>query len=79
MFEWFTWSTLFYLLGLILAGCLTLVASKYKSLLVEIKDVANTLEVSLEDGKLSNKERKLLMKEILDVLKAVIGLKWKIF
>jgi len=77
--DYFSWTNLFYLLGLILAGVATMMASKYKAMMKEIGDVARTLEESYADGKLTNKEKKKIMKEVLDVLKSVINLKWKIF
>ena len=77
--DYFSWTNAFYLLGLILAGIATLMASRYKAMMKEIGDVAKTLEESYADGKLSNKEKKKIMKEVLDVLKSVINLKWKIF
>ena len=79
MLEWFSWTNLFYLLGLILAGVATLMAAKYKTMMKEIGDVAKTLEEAYADGKLSAKEKKKIMKEVLDVLKSVINLKWRIF
>ena len=77
--DFFNWTNLFYLLGLILAGIATLMAAKYKTMMKEIGDVAKTLEVAYADGKLDSKEKKKIMKEVLDVLKSVINLKWKIF
>ena len=77
--DYFSWTNAFYLLGLMLAGIATLMASRYKNMMKEIGDVAKTLEESYADGKLSNKEKKKIMKEVLDVLKSVINLKWKIF
>ena len=77
--DYFSWTNLFYLLGLIVAGIATLMASKYKSMMKEIGDVAKTLEEANADGKISNAEKKKIMKEVLDVLKSVINLKWKIF
>ena len=77
--DYFSWTNAFYLIGLILAGIATLMASRYKNMMKEIGDVAKTLEESYADGKLSNKEKKKIMKEVLDVLKSVINLKWKIF
>ena len=77
--DYFSWTNLFYLLGLILAGVATMMASKYKSMMKEIGDVAKTLEEANADGKISNAEKKKIMKEVLDVLKSVINLKWKIF
>ena len=79
MFDFFSWTNLFYLLGLILAGVAALMASKYKAMLKENGDVAKTLEEAYADGKLDSKEKKKIMKEILDVLKSVINLKWKLF
>ena len=77
--EHFSWTNLFYLTGLILAGIATLMAAKYKTMMKEIGDVARTLEEAYADGKLDADEKKKIMKEVLDVLKSVINLKWKIF
>ena len=77
--DYFSWTNLFYLLGLILAGVATMMASRYKAIMKEIGDVARTLEEAYADGKLDSKEKKKIMKEVLDVLKSVINLKWKIF
>ena len=77
--DYFSWTNLFYLLGLILAGIATMMASKYKSMMKEIGDVSKTLEEAYADGKLDADEKKKIMKEVLDVLKSVINLKWKIF
>ena len=79
MLEWFSWTNLFYLSGLILAGVATLMASKYKTMMKEIGDVARTLEEANADKKITSAEKKKIMKEVLDVLKSVINLKWKIF
>ena len=77
--DYFSWSNLFYFIGLIIAGLAAIMASKYKSMMKEIGDVARTLEEANADGKISNAEKKKIMKEVLDVLKSVINLKWKIF
>ena len=79
MSDWFSWSNIFYLIGLILAGGLTMVASKYKTIVKEMKEVAKVLEEAYEDGQLSKSEKEVVMKECLDVVKSVINLKWKIF
>jgi len=79
MMEWLSLSNLFYLIGLIVAGVATLVATRYRSVVKEIKDVASELQKAYEDGELSKEEKESVMKEALDVLKAVINLKWKIF
>ena len=79
MADYFSLTNLFYFIGLIIAGIATLMASKYKAMMKEIGDVARTLEEANADGKISNAEKKKIMKEVLDVLKSVINLKWKIF
>ena len=79
MSDWFSWSNIFYLIGLILAGGLTMVASKYKTIVKEMKEVAKVLEEAYEDGQLSKEEKEAVMKECLDVVKSVINLRWKIF
>ena len=79
MADYFSWTNLFYFIGLIIAGLATIMATKYKSMMKEIGDVAKTLEEANADGKISNAEKKKIMKEVLDVLKSVINLKWKIF
>ena len=79
MSDWFSWSNLFYLIGIMLAGGISLVASKYTTIVKEMKEVAKVIEEAYEDGELSKKEKEAVMKEVLDVVKSVINLKWKIF
>ena len=56
-----------------------MVATKYTSIVKELKDVAKKLEEGYADGELSKSEKEAVMKEVLDVVKSVINLKWKIF
>ena len=79
MLDFFSWSILFYLLALIIAGVATMMAAKYKTMMKEIGDVAKVLEEAYADKKVTAAEKKKIMKEVLDVLKSVINLKWKIF
>ena len=79
MWDWISWTNGFYLVGLIVAGVATLVSTKYRALIKEVGDVAKELEKAYEDGKLTKKEKEGIMKEVLDVLKALINLKWKLF
>jgi len=79
MSDYLTWSNGFYLLGLILAGVATLMSAKYRIVMKEVGDVVKTLEQANKDNKVTKAEKEKIMKEILDVLKAVISLKWKIF
>ena len=77
--DYFSWTNAFYLIGLILAGIATLMATRYKTMMKEIGDVAKVLEEAYADKKVTNAEKKKIMKEVLDVLKSVINLKWRIF
>jgi len=77
--DYFSWTNLFYFIGLIIAGLATIMATKYKTMMKEIGDVARVLEEANADNKITNDEKKKIMKEVLDVLKSVINLKWKIF
>ena len=79
MMDWLSWSNFFYLVGIVIAGGATFMASKYKNIVKEVKEVAKELELAYEDGKLSKDEKEQIMKQCLDVLKAIINLKWKIF
>jgi len=79
MSDYITWSNGFYLLGLILATVATLMSAKYRKVMKEVGDVAKTLEIANMDGKLTKREKEQIMKEVLDVLKALINLKWKLF
>ena len=78
MSDWFNWTNFFYLVGLILAGGATFVGLRYKKLVDEIKEVFKVLqEAYADDGKLDSEERKAVMKEILDVLGALLKIAWK--
>jgi len=78
MSDWFNWTNFFYLAGLILAGGATFVGLRYKKLVDEMKEVFKVLQEAYEDdGKLDSEERKAVMKEILDVLGALLKIAWK--
>ena len=77
MSDWFNWTNFFYLAGIMIAGGATFVGLKYKKLVNEIKEVFKVLQESYEDGKLDNDERKKIMKEVLDVLGALVKIAWK--
>jgi len=79
MSEWVSWTNAFYLGGVIVAGIATLVATKYKNIVKECVDVFKKLEEAYADGKLTKKEKDAVMKELIDVGKAVLKAKWGIF
>ena len=77
MSDWFNWTNFFYLTGIMIAGGATFIGLKYKKLVDEIKEVFKVLQEAYEDGKLDNDERKKIMKEVLDVLGALMKIAWK--
>ena len=79
MSEWVSWTNAFYMGGVIVAGIATLVAAKYKNIVKEFGDVLEKLEDGYRDGKLTKQEKDAVMKEVIDVGKAVLKAKWGLF
>ena len=79
MSEWVSWTNAFYMGGVIMAGIATLVAAKYKKIVKEFGDVLKKLEDGYRDGKLTKQEKDAVMKEVIDVGKAVLKAKWGLF
>tara|TARA_R110000824_G_C15040226_1_gene660325 strand:- start:546 stop:782 length:237 start_codon:yes stop_codon:yes gene_type:complete len=78
MSDWFNWTNFWYLMGIMVAGGATFVGMKYKKMIAEMKDVFKALqEAYADDGKLDNEERKKIMKEVLDVMGALLKIAWK--
>tara|TARA_R100000687_G_C6308190_1_gene99170 strand:- start:174 stop:428 length:255 start_codon:yes stop_codon:yes gene_type:complete len=77
--EWVSWSNLLYIVGLTIAGYATAVTAKNRQIVIEIGELVKALEVGMRDKKLDKKEKDLIMKEALDVAKAVIQSKWKLW
>ena len=79
LMGYLSWSNLFYLIGLVLAGSVTLVSTRYRKIMKELGDVVKVLEEANRDKKVTKDEKERIMKEVLDVVKAIIGLRWNIF
>ena len=77
--EWLSWSNLFYMIGLAVAGYATSVTVKNRNIVVQIGELVKALESGMRDKKLDKKEKDLIMKEALDVAKAVIQSRWKLW
>mgnify|MGYP001184310997 CR=1 FL=1 len=75
--EWLNWSNFAYLMALLLAFGGTIVGTKYRILVKELKDVAQAYRKAMADGKLSEKEKENLAKESMDVIMAAVKLVWK--
>ena len=77
--EWLSWSNLFYMIGLGIAGYATSVTVKNRNIVVQIGEMVKALEDGYKDKKLDKAEKDKIMKEALDVAKAVIQSKWKLW
>ena len=77
--EWVSWSNLFYMVGLVVAGYATSVTVKNRNIVVQIGEMVKALEDGYKDKKLDKAEKDRIMKEALDVAKAVIQSKWKLW
>tara|TARA_R100000734_G_C3304165_1_gene94666 strand:- start:530 stop:784 length:255 start_codon:yes stop_codon:yes gene_type:complete len=77
--DWLSWSNLFYLVGLIIAGYATSVTAKNRNIVIQIGELVKALEDGYKDKKLSKAEKDKIMKEALDVGKAVIQSKWNLW
>ena len=75
--EWLTWGNAAYLIAIVLGGVATLVATKYRPALKELKEVAQKYNEAMKDGKMSAKEKPQIAKECRDVGAAIVKLFWK--
>jgi len=77
--DWISWSNLLYMVGLGIAGYATTVTAKNRNIVIQIGELVKALEDGMKDKKLTKAEKDLVMKEALDVAKAVIQSKWKLW
>ena len=77
--EWVSWSKFFYMIVLVVAGYATSVTVKNRNIVVQIGEMVKALEDGYKDKKLDKAEKDRIMKEALDVAKAVIQSKWKLW
>ena len=77
--EWLSLSNLFYMVGLAVAGYATSVTVKNRNIVIQIGEMVKALEDGYKDKKLDKAEKDKIMKEALDVAKAVIQSKWKLW
>tara|TARA_R100000742_G_C4216514_1_gene41458 strand:+ start:85 stop:318 length:234 start_codon:yes stop_codon:yes gene_type:complete len=75
--EWMNWTNFAYLMVIILSAAGTMVATKYRIILKEMKDVARTYHEAKKDGKITKEEQQKIAKESMDVLMAAVKLVWK--
>ena len=79
LYDWLSWSNLLYMVWLGIAGYATSVTVKNRQIVIEIGELVKALEDGLKDKKLTKTEKDRVMKEALDVAKAVIQSKWKLW
>ena len=77
--EWLSWSNLFYMIGLGVAGYAASITAKNRNIVIQIGEMVKALEDGYKDKKLDKAEKDKIMKEALDVAKAVIQSKWKLW
>ena len=77
--EWLSWSNLFYMIGLGVAGYAASITAKNRNIVIQFGEMVKALEDGYKDKKLDKAEKDKIMKEALDVAKAVIQSKWKLW
>ncbi|ANS04936.1 hypothetical protein [uncultured Mediterranean phage] len=77
MEDWFSVYNGLYLIVLILGAVATLVTKKYRKVVKELSELAESLKKGYADKKLTKAEKDEIMKEALDVVKSIIQLKWR--
>jgi len=75
--EWMNWQNAAYLMVIILGALGTMVATKYRIILREMKEAARTYHEAAKDGKITKAEQQAIAKEFMDVLMAAVRLVWK--
>lgn len=77
MFDgWITWDNVVYVIGLIVLTVGTIVSAKWRQAVKETTDIFRELEKALEDGKIDETEKKIIMKEIIQAGYAIIKATW---
>ena len=77
--EWVSWSNLFYMVGLVVAGYATSVTANNRNMVIQFGEFIKAIEEGMKDKKLTEKEKDRIMKEALDVAKAFVQSKWKLW
>ena len=77
--EWVSWSNFFYMIGLVVAGYATSVTVKNRNIVVQFGEFIKAVEDGMRDKKLTKAEKDKIMKEALDVAKAFVQSKWKLW
>jgi len=75
--EWMNWENLAYAMVLVFGVMGTMVATKYRIVVKELKDVAKAYHEAAKDGEITEKEKEKLAKESMDVIASLLRLVWR--
>tara|TARA_R100000084_G_scaffold79386_1_gene36355 strand:+ start:367 stop:837 length:471 start_codon:yes stop_codon:yes gene_type:complete len=75
--DWLNWQNAAYLIAIILGGVATMVGTKWRMIIRELKEVAETYHEAKKDGKVTKEEEQKIAKECMDVLSQAIKMVWK--
>ena len=75
--EWLNLENAAYLLAIILGALATMVATKWRMLLISMKEAAETYKAATADGKVTKAEEQAIAKECMDVLSEAIKMVWR--
>ncbi|MBC8376982.1 MAG: hypothetical protein H8E26_13130 [FCB group bacterium] len=76
MEDWLSLNNALYLSVLILGALVTVMSTKYRNILKELSELAEVLKSGYADQKLSKAEKEAVIREALDVVKAILLMKW---
>ena len=79
MAEWFNLQNVLYLVLLVMGFVLTVVSAKYRAVVKELTDVVSVYKDAADDGNITADEKQKILKEVFDVLKAILVVVWNPF
>ena len=67
--DWLNWENAAYLIAIILGGMVTMVGTKWRMILREMKEVAETYHAAKKDGKVTKEEEQKIKVDVKDRMK----------
>lgn len=75
--DWLNWENAAYMIAIALGGLAAIIGTKWRMLIREMKQVAETYHAAKADGKVTKEEEQKIAKECMDVLSQAIKMVWK--